>query len=345
MKVQLKRLDEQVVVITGASSGIGLATARMAAKKGAKVVVAARNDDALQQLVEEIRGQGGQAIHVEADVSSEDDVRHIADETKRAFGGFDTWVNNAGISVYGRSLEVPVEDMRRMFDTNYWGVVYGSRIACEHLRDRGGALINLGSEVSDVAAPLQGTYSASKHAIKGWTDALRMELQDEGAPISVTLIKPGPIDTPFPEHAKNYLQDQPKHAPPVYTPQSVAEAILYAATTPVRDIYVGSGAKLASTLNKWAPGLMDKLAQRLLIPGTHSGQPPRGRDALREPGDGMRERGNYPGLVRSSLYTRAVTHPAVTGVATLGVGVLAAVLWRSHAGANGRWHGPWIAQS
>lgn len=333
--MRLKGLNEQVIVITGASSGIGLATARMAARKGAKLVVAARNDDALRQLVDEIRGQGGQAIHVKADVGSEEDVRRIADEARREFGGFDTWVNNAGTSIYGRCLDVPVDDMRRMTETNFWGVVYGSRIACEHLRQRGGALINLGSEVSDKAAPLQGIYSASKHAVKGWTDALRMELEDDGAPVSVTLIKPGPIDTPFPEHAKNYLPDQPKHAPPVYAPDAVAEAILHAATTPVRDLFVGSSAKLVSTLDRLAPRLTDKLVERMLIPGTHSGQPRQGRDALHEAGDGLRERGNYPGRVWPvSLYTRAVMHPVVTGVAALGAGLLATALWRSQGAAS-----------
>jgi short-subunit dehydrogenase len=328
-KVRLKPLNQQVLVITGASSGIGLATARMAARKGARLVLAARNEDALRRLSDELRGRGSQAVHVTADVGDEEQVRRIADAAGREFGGFDTWINNAGTGMYGRCLDVPVEDMRRLFETNFWSVVYGSRIACEWLRERGGALINLGSEASDVATPLQGPYAASKHAVKGWTDALRMELEDAGAPVSVTLIKPGPIDTPFPEHARNHLPDQPKHAPPVYAPASVAEAILYAATTPVRDVFVGGGAALMSTMNRWAPRLTDKVAERLLIGGTHSGQPPQGDDALYAAGDGLRERGHYPGLVRPSLYTRAVTHPAVTSAVALGAGVLATVLWRA----------------
>jgi len=333
MKVQLKKLSDQVIVITGASSGIGLATARMAARAGARLVLAARNDAALAQLVEEIRRAGGHAVHVETDVGSEADVRRVADEAISAFGGFDTWVNNAGASVYGRALEVSIEDMRRVFETNVWGVIYGSRIACEHLRQRGGALINIGSEVSDKAVPLQGIYSASKHAVKGWTDALRMELEDEGAPISVTLIKPGPIDTPYTEHAKNYLADQPKHAPPVYAPESVAEAILYAATTPVRDLFIGSGAKLVSTMSKWAPRLTDKVVGKMLISGTHSGRPRHGRDALHQRGEGLRERGDYQGMVRNSLYTRATLHPAITSAAAVGVGLLVAAFWRSGSDA------------
>jgi short-subunit dehydrogenase len=336
MKVKLKKLDEQVIVITGASSGIGLATARMAARAGAKLVVAARSDDDLQQLVHELRRRGREAIHVQADVGAESDVQRIADEAISAFGGFDTWVNNAGASVYGNFLDVSIEDMRRVFETNFWGVVYGSRVACQHLRRHGGALINVGSEVSDKAIPLQAIYSASKHAVKGLTDGLRMELEDEGAPVSVTLIKPGPIDTPYTEHAKNYLEDQPKHAPPVYSADSVAEAILHAATTPVRDLFVGGGAKLVATMDKWAPRLTDKVVRRMIIPGTHSGQPRRGGEALHTAGGGLREDGNYPGLVRRSLYTRASMHPILTGAAAMGAGLVVAALWHSSSDAEQR---------
>jgi short-subunit dehydrogenase len=337
MKIRLKDLDRQVIVITGASSGIGLVTARRAARKGAKLVLAARSIDDLTQLVEEIRARGGEAIAVQADVGVEDDVRHIAAEAVRAFGGFDTWVNNAGVSIYGPALDVAIDDMRRLFETNFWGVVYGSRAACEHLRERGGgALINLGSEVSDKAAPLQAAYSASKHAVKGWTDALRLELEHEGAPISVTLIKPGPIDTPYPEHAKNYMPDRPKHAPPVYAPESVAAAILHAATTPVRDLFVGGGAKFISAMDKWAPRTTDCLTRRMLIPGTHSGEPRNGDEALHDAGGGLRERGHYPGMVRRSMYTRAVIHPMLSSAAAVGAGLLVTMIWRSAGQSSGR---------
>jgi short-subunit dehydrogenase len=328
MKMRLKPLKQQVIVITGASSGIGLSTARRAARRGASLVLASRNEQALTQLVGELRGLGTRAIAVGADVGTEADVRRIAEEAIREFGRIDTWVNNAGVSIYGECLEVAIDDMRRLFETNFWGVVYGSRIACAHLRGSGGALINVGSEVSDKAVPLQGIYSASKHAVKGWTDALRMELEHAGAPVSVTLVKPGPIDTPYTEHAKNYLRDRPQHAPPVYAPESVAEAILHAATTPVRDIFVGSGAKFVSAMSHWAPRLTDRAVERVIIPGTHSGEMPDGGDALHAPGDGLRERGNYPGLVRRSMYTSAVRRPALTSAALLGTGVLLAVLMR-----------------
>ena len=331
MKFNLKKLSEQVIVITGASSGIGLATARTAVRRGARVVLAARSGDDLQQLVNELNAKGRRAVHVAADVGSEADVRRVAETARREFGGFDTWVNNAGASVYGKALEVTAEDMRRVFETNFWGVVYGSRIACAELRARGGALINVGSEVSDKAVPLQAIYSASKHAVKGWTDALRMELEYEQAPVSVTLIKPGPIDTPYTEHAKNYLPDQPQHAPPVYDPQSAADAILHAATTPVRDLFVGGGARFVSAMGHYAPRMTDRFVEKTVIPGTYSGRPRRGREALHRSGGGLRERGDYPGIVRKSMYTRAVMHPMMTGAAAVGAGLLVARLMRSSA--------------
>jgi short-subunit dehydrogenase len=328
MKLRLKKLKYQVIVITGASSGIGLATARRAARRGARVVLAARSEADLQQLAEEINHEGpGQAIAVAADVGNEGDVQRVAEAALREFGGFDTWVNNAGASVYGRATDVSVEDMRRVFDTNFWGVVHGSRVALRYLREHGGALINVGSETSDVAVPLQAIYSASKQAVKGWTDAIRLELEYEKAPVSVTLIKPGPIDTPYTEHAANYMADQPQHAPPVYDPESVAEAILHAATTPVRDLYVGGGAKAMATLEKMAPRLADKIVENTIYPATHSGRPRHGRDALHEAGGGLRERGDYPGIVRRSMYTRLAMHPALTAVAAVGAGVLFASLW------------------
>jgi len=329
MAIRLKKLRDQVIVITGASSGIGLTTARMAAHQGAALVLAARSGEDLDQLVSEIQSRGGQAVAVTADVAREEDVRRIAAEARRAFGGFDTWVNNAGASVYGRALDVSVDDMRRLFDTNVWGVVYGSRVACDELRRHGGALINVGSEVSDQPIPLQVAYSASKHAVKAWTDGLRMELDSEGAPISVTLIKPGPIDTPYPHHAGNYLEDEPTHAPPVYKPESVARAILHAATTPVREMFVGGSARFASTMHRVAPQLSNRLFGKAVMSSTHSGKPRRYEEALHQPGGGLRERGDYEGMVRDSLYTRASMHPVLTGMAMVGVSLLVANWMRS----------------
>ena len=241
MKYRLKPVSDQVIFITGASSGIGLATAMAAAAMGAKVVLVARSEEGLQDGVDRIRSAGGQAIWAVADVAKPDELRSAAEKGIETFGRIDTWVNNAGVSEYGRLADMSLEDDKKLFETNFWGVVNGSRLAVE-LMPAGGALVNLGSEVSHVPIPIQGMYSASKHAVLGFTDALRMELADANLPISVTLIKPSAINTPYPQHASNRLPagQSPTLPPPVYAPELVADQILYAASTPVRELFVAA---------------------------------------------------------------------------------------------------------
>ena len=226
MSIKLKPIAEQVIVITGASSGIGLATARMATKHGAKLVLAARSKGALDDLAREITEAGGQAIAVPTDVAKAEDISALAKAAIDRFGGFDTWVNDAGTGMYGRLEDIPVEDMRKLFDVNVWGTVMGSLEALKHLRARGGALINIGSVESDRAIGVQGPYSASKHAVKAFTDEFRVGVEEAGAPVAVTLVKPGAIDTPFPVNAKNHLDSEPQHVPPVYAADTVAFAIV-----------------------------------------------------------------------------------------------------------------------
>lgn len=339
MAISLKPLRNQVVVITGASSGIGLVTARMAAQRGAKLVLAARNEDALGQLVDEIRGKGGQAIYVVADVGREEDVNRIAEKAIAEFGGFDTWVNNAGVSIFGRCMDVSIPDMKRMFDTNFWGVVYGSRAAVNHFKQRqtgSGALINVGSFLGDRAVAVQSTYSASKHALHGWTDALRTELEAEGAPVSVTLIHPGRIDTPYNEHARSYMPKQPAHRGMIYPPEAVAEAILYSAEHPKRDMFVGFQAKALAVLAGISPRLTDKLIELWAFPSQQSDRPSRDREdnALYHAGYGMHERGTHQGWIRSgSFYVKAEKHPVTTTIIVAGLGTL--VWWLTSSAVQG----------
>ena len=335
MAPNLKPVSDQVIIITGATSGIGLTTARLASEQGAKLVLAARSDDALRRLSDRIKTGGGEAVFAAVDVGKPEAAAEIATLAQETYGGFDTWVNNAGVSIYGRLEDVPVEDMRRLFDTNYWGVVYGSLEAVKHLRAKGGALINVGSVLSDRAVPLQGGYSASKHAVKGFTDTLRMELERDGASISVTLIKPGPIDTPYLHHAKNYMDSEPTHVPPVYSPDSVARAILHAAANPMRDIFVGGAAKGMSAFGQRSPRLTDKAMERIFFDGSKSDQPPRPREAnnLDHAMGNLQERGGYAGhVMEMSAYTEAVTHPARAVAMVAGVGLAATALWRTARG-------------
>ncbi|MCU4925523.1 SDR family oxidoreductase [Halobacteria archaeon AArc-dxtr1] len=323
----LRPIDEQVIVITGASSGIGLSTARMAAERGARLVLAARSEDALRELAEETEAEGGDVEYVVADVGDRDAVREIAAVAEDAYGGFDTWVNGAAVSIYGKLTDVPVEDMREQFETNVWGVVYGSLEAVAHLRGRGGAIINIGSVVSERALMLQGSYSASKHAVKAFTDTLRMELEDEGAPISVTLVKPGSIDTPYPQHARNYMNEEATLPPPIYAPETVARAILDAAERPQREVTVGAGGKQLAVLGQHASGLMDTLMRTVFSRQQRTERPDaeRGTDALDEPSGDLEERGEYEGHVaETSLYTTLVQRRLPSRrTAGLGLGALA----------------------
>ena len=261
MSPSLKPLNQQVIVITGASSGIGLATAQDAARAGARVVLAARSGDVLEAIVVTLANQGREAIAVTADVADRAQVQRIADAAIERFGRIDTWVNVAGNTIYGKLDEVIDADSRRLFDVNFWGTVHGSLVALPHLRRYGGALINIGSEASEVVIPLQGMYSASKHAVKGFTDALRVEVEQvDGAPVTITLIEPTAVNTPLPEHARNYLDKQPKLPSPQLDPHRVAAAILEAATSPTRDTKVGMMAVLDVAIEKAVPALADRVA-------------------------------------------------------------------------------------
>jgi NAD(P)-dependent dehydrogenase (short-subunit alcohol dehydrogenase family) len=258
MRVQLKPLSRQIIVITGATSGNGLATAELAVRRGATVVLAARNREALERIAEDLRALGGPVAICPADVANEEDVEAIAETAVRDFGGFDSWVNDATAASYGRMDEVPMADHRRIFDVNYFGLLKGMLVAARHLRSRGGGVIvNVGSVLSDRAMILQGPYSATKHAVQAATDAMRMELERDGAPVSLTLIKPGSIHTPYPEHARNHMDAPPQLPPPLYDPRLVADAILFACEHPRRQLYVGGGGYLISLLGRVAPRLTD----------------------------------------------------------------------------------------
>jgi NAD(P)-dependent dehydrogenase (short-subunit alcohol dehydrogenase family) len=331
-----KKLRDQTIVITGGSSGIGLATARVAAARGARVVVTSRNEQDLKRAADEINARGGRAVYAVADVAEPGDLDRVAETAIREFGGFDTWVNDAGISIYGKLTEVPLEDKKRLFDTNFWGVVNGCRTAVRHLRDKGGMVINIGSIVSDRAVPMQGIYSASKHAVLGYTDALRMELEHDRLPIIVTLVKPAAINTPFVEHARNYMDKAPSLPPPVYAPEVVADAIVRCAERRVREITVGGGGRVMSVMGKVAPRTMDKYMEQTMFSqqqdttGTVISQ-----DSLFEAKEDGHATGPYPGhVMQTSLYTNAKLSKVTRVLPYVAAGaVLAATVhrWRSDA--------------
>ena len=331
---KLKRLHQQTIVITGASSGIGLATAKLAAKRGANVVLSSRNEAELRRLTEEITAEGGRATYVVADVARPQELDEVARVAVQKFGGINTWVNNAGVSIYGKLTEMPLEDKRRLFDVNFWGVVHGCRTAVDHLRERGGTIVNIGSIVSDLAVPLQGIYSASKHAVQGYTNALRMELEHDKLPIAVSLVKPSAIDTPYLEHARNYMDDAPSFPPPVYAPEIVAEAILRCAEKGLREITVGGGGRMMTMMGAVAPRLSEKYMETAMF----RQQKDRSRDRetqdslYRPKGDGHAD-GPYDGYVRrTSLYTRAAMSDVTRALPWIVVGAVVAAGVRRRQG-------------
>jgi NAD(P)-dependent dehydrogenase (short-subunit alcohol dehydrogenase family) len=299
MAIRLKPLRDQIIVVTGATSGNGLAIAEQAVRCGAAVVAAARNEAGLDALRARLSADGGRIATCVADVSDPEAVERIAQVAIEAYGGFDSWVNNAGAGTYGTLEQVPLADHRRVFDVNYFGVLHGSLVAARHLRGRGGAIINIGSILGDRAIIQQGPYCATKHAVQGLTDTLRMELEREGAGISVTLIKPGAIDTPFPEHARNFMDQPPRLPPPLYKPEVVADAVLFACAHPRRVLYAGGGGMLSSALAQAAPRIADAMME---ASGTRAQQKPG------DPGDPARRDNLYeprPDALRGSQRVRA----------------------------------------
>jgi short-subunit dehydrogenase len=331
--LKLKRLNQQVVVITGATSGIGLSTARAAAAQGASLVLTARNEAALKAVCDDLTAKGAACAYVVADVGVQTDVEAVAAFADAQFGGFDTWINNAGVTIIGPISDTSIEDQRRLFDTNYWGVVYGSLTAVEHLRTRegGGAVINIGSALGDVAAPQLGAYSASKHAVKAFTETLRMEMEGQGWPVSVTLIKPQAADTPLAAHARNLTGVEIEAPSSVYATPLVAEAILYAAAHPVRALNVGDASSpffsLISALSPWLARKMLR-APRLNRDKALGSEVP--EDNLHHPSRDLRERTFHDHVHQTSLASSVQMRPKTTTTLTLAVlaGIVAGVVFR-----------------
>ena len=281
------------------------------------------------------RARGGRAIHVVADVADPQAVDRIALRAIQEYGAFDTWVNNAGLGIYGKAWEMPLEDKRRLLDVNFWGLVHGCRAAVRHLRSRGGAIINVGSIVSDRAAPLMAMYSASKHAVKGYTDGLRMDLEADGEPIAVTLVKPSSIDTPFIEHAGNYMAEEPEFPPPVYAPKVVARAILRCAERPTRDITVGGAGRMMTAMGAVAPRLTDLYMETVMTRQSKKDEPAHSSDALRQPGRDGRRRGPTRRTTRGrSGYTRAALSDVGRVLPVLALGALVAAAARVQKGSG-----------
>jgi NAD(P)-dependent dehydrogenase (short-subunit alcohol dehydrogenase family) len=260
MKVVLKPLKDQIIVITGATNGVGLATAKKAAYEGAKIVIASNNEAMLRIVAEDINNQGGKAVYVKADVGKEEDVTRIANTAIRAYGTFDTWINNADVSVEGGCLDVSIEDLKRMFDTNFWGVIFGSRIAADHFTARGeaGAIINVSSFSEERSSTRHAPYSMSMRAINEWTDALRAELEREKRTVSVSLIHLGKVDSLHNQYSGSNFEKQFDQYSISPIPEGASRAILHCAEKSKRDLYVNSQSKFFTVLDSLKPKFTEK---------------------------------------------------------------------------------------
>jgi short-subunit dehydrogenase len=259
MDIELKPVEEQVVVLMGASSGIGRDAAKLFARRGAKVVVSARDEAGLVSLVDEIRAHGGEATYRVADVVNFEEVKQVAEHAHQSYGRIDSWVHLAAVSIYATFEETTVEEFRQVIDVNLMGQIHGAKAALPYLRMQGrGALIHISSIEGVRTLPYQAAYGASKHGVNGFLQALRLELLHERMPISVTTVMPASINTPFFNKARTKLGVMPKGMPPIYSPRVVAQSIVFAAENAIPEIYAGDAARLFAASQKFTPRLLDK---------------------------------------------------------------------------------------
>lgn len=303
--MHLKPISQQVVAIIGASSGIGRETALQFAKQGAKIVVSARNELGLNSLVAEIQAFGGEATAIKGDVADFEQVKAIADYTIEQYGRLDTWVHCAASGILAPFAEITPEEFKRVIDVTLMGQVYGAMAALPYLKQEGrGAMIHISSMEGRRALPLQSPYSTAKHGLEGFLESLRVELQHDKIPISVTSIKPAVINTPFYNHVLTKLGVKPTGLPPYYSPKLVAQAILHTAEHPTRDFIVGDVGRILDLAQRLSPELMDAILVAIGFSGQRTSEPKsaEGQNNLYAPMDGYTQvEGDFNNLTIFSL--------------------------------------------
>jgi short-subunit dehydrogenase len=269
-----RRLADQVVVVTGASSGVGRAIARAFGAAGAKVGLIARTRAALEEAQREIEASGSEALVLPLDVSDPKKVSGAARAVVERFGRIDTWVNDAMVSVFSPVHRTTADEYRRVVEVNYLGTVHGTLAALEHMRNEGeGVILQIGSALVYRSIPLQSAYCASKAAIRGFTDSLRCELFHEKSRIKVCMLQLPAVNTPQFDVVRTRLPRKPKPVPPIFQPEVIARAALHAAMHPSREMWVGGSAVKAILGQRIIPGLLDRYLGRVGYDAQQTGEP------------------------------------------------------------------------
>lgn len=340
MHIKLKPVGVQVVVVFGASSGIGRISALEFAKRGAKVCVAARSEEGLRSLVEEIEEAGGEAFYAVADAADFEQVKSVAQQTVERYGRLDTWVHSAAAFLFGTFEQTAPEEFEQMIKVNLLGQIYGAKAALQYLRKTGGALIHISSVEAWRGVPYQSAYVASKHGIYGFLQSLRVELKHDEIPVSVTQILPAAINTPIYDKGRNKMPFKPRAVPPFYNPKIVADAILFAAENPTTDLIAGGAGVGVVLAERFSPALAEWFSQKIGFVGqtTDEPAPEDSFGNLFEPVSGFDTvEGRFSGeQLNSDPYTYLKTNPKVKNtLLTIGIGIVGGILiWQSKKGGR-----------
>jgi NAD(P)-dependent dehydrogenase (short-subunit alcohol dehydrogenase family) len=261
--VRKKPLTDQVLVVTGASSGLGRAIARGAGERGAKVVVAARNEDGLNAAVQEIERAGSEALAVRTDVAEQDQSEALVRRSLERFGRIDTFVTNAIVTVYAEAEQLEPDELRRVIDVNFFGVAYGFWAALPALKESHGTFLHVSSALAYRGIPLQAAYCSSKAAARTFLESARVELQKHDVDVAISLALPGAINTPQFDRDRQKIGKQPQPVPPIYQPEPFAEAVLRCAENPIRELPISWGAQKLLWGQKVAPRAGDWMLRRI----------------------------------------------------------------------------------
>jgi NAD(P)-dependent dehydrogenase (short-subunit alcohol dehydrogenase family) len=320
-----------VVAVTGASAGVGRATARAFAARGMDVALLARGSMGLAAAAKEVEAHGVRALAIPTDVSDAEQVERAADRIEEELGPLEIWVNDAMVTVMSPIAEMTAEEFRRVTEVTYLGAVYGTQSALRRMRPRNrGVIVQVGSALAYRAIPLQSAYCASKHAMRGFTDSLRCELMHEGSGVRVTMVQMPALNTPQFEWSRLRFSRQPQPVPPIYQPEVAARAIVFAAGASRREVWVGGRNAFLMFANKLAPGVGDWYLARTGYESQFTDEPvdPDRPDNLYQPVPGdFGTRGRFDARAHSrSLQLWATRHRGWLGLALAG-GVLGALLW------------------